>query len=321
VHLSSIKYNHLIFYKTSQSSFVIQLTMPRFEVLRSAKLNLTSYSGLALIGQCFDAAQADAMIDPLLPVSQGMKNSDMVKAMTGLLSLDKSDFEAIEPRFKKTASSRRGSEPDEGDQQRLNASADGHQGRGSRHLQGNSSGQAGSLLNLAVERAWWKKKHTLRLIVEVTERTIDKKGQHLLMPQGELQGWWASLTLPATEVIEHYRYHGVHEQFHLEIKTDLELERLPLGKFAFNNAILGLGAFADNCLLLIGQLGLNCEITPIRHPAKRRRLKTVLQEIMYRAAKFVEHVRKLGLDFGRNFAGHDRVLVGLQDLLLRAASP
>ncbi|MBD3817250.1 MAG: IS1380 family transposase, partial [Halothiobacillus sp.] len=71
--------------------------MPRFEVRQSAKLNLTSYSGLALIGQCCETAQVDAVIDPRLPVSQGMKTSDMVKAMTGLLSLGKSDFEAIEP--------------------------------------------------------------------------------------------------------------------------------------------------------------------------------------------------------------------------------
>ena len=34
-------------------------------------------------------------------------------------------------------------------------------------------------------------------------------------------------------------------------------------------------------------------------PAKRRRIKTVLQEVMYRAAKFVEHARRLVLDFGR----------------------
>ena len=60
-------------------------------------MNLTSYSGLALIGQCCEAAQVEAVIDPRLPVSQGMKTSDMVKAMTGLLSLGKSDFEAIEP--------------------------------------------------------------------------------------------------------------------------------------------------------------------------------------------------------------------------------
>jgi hypothetical protein len=37
------------------------------------------------------------VIDPRLPVSQGMKTSDMVKAMTGLLTLGKSDFDAIEP--------------------------------------------------------------------------------------------------------------------------------------------------------------------------------------------------------------------------------
>jgi hypothetical protein len=84
---------------------------------------------------------------------------------------------------------------------------------------------------------------------------------------------------------------------------------------------LHLGAFAYNCLRLIGQLGLTGEIAPIRHPAKRRRLKTVLQEIMYRAAKFVAHARKLTLDFGRNFAGHVKVFVALQDRLLRAASP
>jgi len=81
--------------------------MARFEVKQSAKLNLTSYSGLALIGQCCQAAQVDAVIDPRLPVSQGMRTSDVVKSMVGLLNLGKSDFEAIEPfrsdRFSKEA--------------------------------------------------------------------------------------------------------------------------------------------------------------------------------------------------------------------------
>lgn len=71
--------------------------MPRFEVKQTSKLNLTSYSGLALIGQCCQAAQVEAVIDPRLPVSQGMRTSDVVKAMVGLLTLGKSDFEAIEP--------------------------------------------------------------------------------------------------------------------------------------------------------------------------------------------------------------------------------
>lgn len=71
--------------------------MPYFEVKQSSKLQLTSYSGLALIGQCCQAAQVEAVIDPKLPVSQGMRTSDIVKSVVGLLSLGKSDFEAIEP--------------------------------------------------------------------------------------------------------------------------------------------------------------------------------------------------------------------------------
>jgi hypothetical protein len=182
-------------------------------------------------------------------------------------------------------------------------------------------GKRVGLLELSVERAWRKEKRSFRLIVEVTERTIDRKGQHLLVPEIELAGWWTSLGLSAKEVIEHYRYHGTHEQFHSEIKSDLDLERLPSGKFDTNDCVLHLGAFAYNCLRLLGQLGLTGEIAPIRHPAKRRRLKTVLQEIMYRAAKFVAHARKLVLDFGRNFADHVKVFVALQERLVRAASP
>jgi hypothetical protein len=87
----------LILFYNSASSLFTQLTMPRFEVKQSTKLNLTSYSGLALIGQCCQAAQVEAVIDPKLPVLQGMKTSDLVKAMVGLLVLGKSDFEAIEP--------------------------------------------------------------------------------------------------------------------------------------------------------------------------------------------------------------------------------
>ena len=66
---------------------------------------------------------------------------------------------------------------------------------------------------------------------------------------------------------------------------------------------------------------VRCEIAPIRHPAKRRRLKTVSWEIMYRAAEFVAHARKLALDCGRNFADHVKVFVALQERLLPAASP
>jgi hypothetical protein len=40
--------------------------MSKFEDKQSAKLNLTSYSGLALIGLCCQAEQLVAVIDPKL---------------------------------------------------------------------------------------------------------------------------------------------------------------------------------------------------------------------------------------------------------------
>ena len=177
------------------------------------------------------------------------------------------------------------------------------------------------LLDLKIERAWKKAKRTLRLVVRVTERTIDKKGQHLLTPEIEIEGWWTSLDVAMADVIELYKHHGTHEQFHSEIKTDLDLERLPSGKFDTNDAVMHLAAFAYNCLRLIGQLGLTGELSPIRHPAKRRRIKTVLQEVMYRAAKFVEHARRLVLDFGRGVAAHVKVFTTVQARLCAVASP
>jgi hypothetical protein len=55
--------------------------MPRFEVKQSAKLNLTSYSKLTLIGQCCQAAQVEAVIDPKLPVLPGRSHLDGFQVM------------------------------------------------------------------------------------------------------------------------------------------------------------------------------------------------------------------------------------------------
>lgn len=80
-----------------RSLCLTQTTMAQFEVTQTGKLQLTSYAGLALIGQFCQAAQLAAVVGAKIPVSQGMRISDIVKNMVGLLSLGKSDFEAIEP--------------------------------------------------------------------------------------------------------------------------------------------------------------------------------------------------------------------------------
>ena len=41
--------------------------MPRFEVRQSSRLDLTSYAGLALLGQCFEAALVEPLEDTRIP--------------------------------------------------------------------------------------------------------------------------------------------------------------------------------------------------------------------------------------------------------------
>lgn len=178
-------------------------------------------------------------------------------------------------------------------------------------------GKRTALLDLTVERAWGKDRRPFRLVVRLSERTIDKQGQHLLLPVYQLEGWWTSLSETPEQVIRRYQRHGTHEQFHSEIKTDLDLERLPSGKFDCNDLILHLGMLAYNCLRLLGQRGLTGAFAPVRHPAKRRRLKTVLQEIIYRAAQFIRRARQRWLDFGRTGA-IAAVFATLQEELLTA---
>ncbi|WP_281172510.1 IS1380 family transposase [Chitinimonas koreensis] len=139
----------------------------------------------------------------------------------------------------------------------------------------------------------------LRRILRLTERTTQADGQPLLFPDVEIDGWETTLAEPAETIIALYADHGTHEQFHSEFKTDLDLERLPSGKFDTNVLVLSLAAVAYNVLRLIGQQALLRKDAPVRHPAKRRRLKTVMQEMLRVAAKLTRHARRIALNFGR----------------------
>jgi len=153
-------------------------------------------------------------------------------------------------------------------------------------------------------------KHCFRCVMRVTERMIDKRGQRLLLPDITLEGWSTSLDLSEAEIIRLYEVHGTSEQFHSEFKTDLDLERLPSGKFATNALVFSMASFVYNILRWIGQLGLTGKDSPIRRPAKRRRLKTVIQEIIYLAARLIRSGHRLKLRFGRicpAFGAFDRV--------------
>lgn len=150
-----------------------------------------------------------------------------------------------------------------------------------------------------------------RVVFEVTYRTTTPDGQKLLLPEIDVATWWTSLKLPAKTLIELYHQHGTSEQYHSEIKTDMDLERLPSGKFATNVLMLSLGLVAYNILRLCGQTALKenkrlppAEKLPIRKPVERRRLRSVMQDLMYLATRLTHHARRLGLSFWRNNPWH-----------------
>ncbi len=144
-----------------------------------------------------------------------------------------------------------------------------------------------------------------RRVYRLTERTIDKHGVVLLLPEYVLEGW--TTTLPErftpTEIIALYCDHATHEQFHSEFKTDMDLERLPSGKFDTNYLVCQLAAMAMNLLRLIGQNTLNEPDAPVRHAAKRRRIKTVMQEMMFKAARMIKHAGRWILGLGESDSG------------------
>jgi len=142
----------------------------------------------------------------------------------------------------------------------------------------------------------------IRVIHFVIERRTDARGQELLIEEYELESYNTSLwDATVEEIQELYHAHGTMEQFHSEIKTDLDLERLPSGKFATNAIVLALGICAYNLLRMIGQSSLEKKDNPpTAHKVSRRRIRTVLLHYMKFAVKFVRHARMCILKISRN---------------------
>lgn len=139
---------------------------------------------------------------------------------------------------------------------------------------------------------------TLRIGYEITERTIDKKGQFLFPSDVEVETWWENTGMSDDEVIRHYHAHGECEQFHSEIKTDMDVQRLPSGKFDTNELVLELTILAYNILRMIGQETIGRRKT--RHKVKRRRLRTVISNLVMMASHVTSHARQLIIGLGKS---------------------
>lgn len=139
----------------------------------------------------------------------------------------------------------------------------------------------------------------MRIVYEITERTIDKFGQILMLPDIELNMFWTNLGWTDDEVIESYHAHGECEQYHSELKTDMDVERLPSGKFATNALVLELAMIAYNLLRMIGQESLKHK-QPEKRKVRRRRLRTVIENIVRCASHITSHARQTVMALGRS---------------------
>ena len=143
--------------------------------------------------------------------------------------------------------------------------------------------------------------HPLYQVYQVTVRTSKSNGQQLLIPDIQVDVYITSLEIPEKDVIALYHEHATSEQYHSEIKSDMGLERLPSGYFATNQRIMFLAMVAFNLLRIMGQESLDYKGNPIktRHRIRRRRLRSVIQDLVYLAVRLIRHARGWALGFGR----------------------
>ena len=70
----------------------------------------------------------------------------------------------------------------------------------------------------------------------------------------------------------------------------MDLDRLPSGKFNTNEIILKLAQIIFNILRTIGQASIQLQKDGLN--IKRKRIKTVIKDIVYFASKIVSHARQ-----------------------------
>jgi hypothetical protein len=127
-------------------------------------------------------------------------------------------------------------------------------------------------------------------VYQVTIRSIDKKGNALLFPEVEVEVYWTNLPEDPQTVINLYHDHGTSEQFHSELKTDMDFEKFPSGKKAVNAILLHIAMVSFNTLRYIGQTAIEFSSDlPYKHKGKRKRLRKVISDLIRISCKVVHH--------------------------------
>ena len=146
----------------------------------------------------------------------------------------------------------------------------------------------------------FKQEFTLRAGYEITERTTNKYRQFMFPTDIEVETWWTNLGETDREIIRLYHAHGECEQYHSEIKTDMDIERLPSGKFDTNALVLELSIIAYNILRMIGQGTIGGRAPRQKRDVKRRRMRTVISNLIMMASHITTHARQLIMGLGKS---------------------
>ena len=135
----------------------------------------------------------------------------------------------------------------------------------------------------------------------------------------ELVSYWTNLDIIDSKISKYfsntsqecdrlYRDHATCEQYHSEIKSDMNMELLPSKYFATNKLFLHIATVSFNILRIIGDHAIHNDKNFQHHknePTIRIRLRTVIDKICTIAYKIVHHARKIFIKFGKNAFFYD----------------
>ena len=121
-----------------------------------------------------------------------------------------------------------------------------------------------------------------------------------LFPEVRWFVYATSLRHAPEEIDAGYRRRGMAENYIKELQHTLDVECLPSGDFATNQAFLHLGMITYNLLVLLAVLHQDPR-APERYKSGRMTLKTVRRKLLHVAGYLVRHARRVRLALSRAY--------------------
>jgi len=78
----------------------------------------------------------------------------------------------------------------------------------------------------------------MHLVFTITEKYTDAEGNSLLISDIDVEVFWTNLYKDPCSLIALYHNRGTSEQFHRELKRDMDIELLPSKKCVVNALLL-----------------------------------------------------------------------------------